>query len=431
MNQHAWPSPQEAYAQWIDACTRAGWRGGPDVEQVPIWEGLGRVTAGPVRARWPSPRSACAAMDGIAISAWSAGASGAASSVEAAGVFEAAGDLGTWRLASAAFSWVDTGDPMPEGTDTVVERERVESCADGGVVVTGPVPAGLHVRASGEDFQAGQLLVPAGRRLGPAELAVAAAAGHAALAIARRPVVAIIPTGDEIRPVGSVLGPGEIIDSNSLMLAGRATQSGAVPQVSLVQPDDPDVLAVELRLAALRADVVLVIAGSSAGRDDYTAAVLGQAGGLTVRGVAVRPGHPALLGHVKPPGQPRSGPPAEAIPVIGIPGYPLAAAVIFELFAVPLLAALQGAEVSWGGQRRAQLDYDWASPPEVEEWVPVSLAAAPADAPVGVVATPGGRGAGSTRRLAQADAWWRIPAGRGRFARGEYIDVQPMPGALF
>jgi putative molybdopterin biosynthesis protein len=363
-------------------------------------------------------------MDGIAIRAGSAAAGHAAGSAAPA----TAG--GTWQLAAAAFTWVDTGDPMPADTDTVVERERVELRADGSAKITGPAAPGLHVRASGEDFQAGQLLVAAGRRLGPADLAVAAAAGHAALAVARRPVVAIIPTGDEIRPVGSVLGPGEIIDSNSLMLAARASQVGAVPQVSFVQPDDPDALAAQTRLAALSADVVLVIAGSSAGRDDHTAAVLGQVGGMAVRGVAVRPGHPVLLGHVKPPGRMRSAPAAEVVPAIGIPGYPLAAAVIFELFALPLLAALQGARISTRGEQRAQLACDWASPPDVEDWVPVSLAPAPAGTPASAVATPGRRGAGSTSRLAQADAWWRIPAGRGRFGRGELVNVQPMPGAL-
>jgi putative molybdopterin biosynthesis protein len=405
------PGPRDAYAQWIDACTRAGWGAGPDIEQVPIGEAPGRITAAPVHARWPSPRSACAAMDGIAISASSAAG-------------------GTWQLPASSFTWVDTGDPMPADTDTVVERERVQLRADGSAEITGPAARGLHVRASGEDFRAGQLLVPAGRRLGPADLGVAAAAGHASLAVARRPVVAIIPTGDEIRPVGSVLGPGEIIDSNSLMLAARASQAGAVPQVSVVQPDDPDVLAAQTRLAALGADLVLIIAGSSAGRDDHTAAVLAQVGGVAVRGVAIRPGHPALLGHVKPAGRVRSAPPAEVVPVIGIPGYPLAAAVIFELFALPVLAALQGARVSDRGEQRAQLACDWTSPPEVEDWVPVSLAQAPPGTPARTMATPGRRGAGSTSRLAQADAWWRIPAGRGRFARGELVDVQPMPGAL-
>src|SRR6516164_11667950 len=105
-----------------------------------------------------------------------------------------------------------------------------------------PVIRGRHVRASGEDFRAGQLLIPAGHRLRPADLGAAAAGGYAALAVVRQPVVAIIPTGDEIRPVGSVLEPGEFTDTNSLMLAARASQVGALPAVTDVQPDDPDAL---------------------------------------------------------------------------------------------------------------------------------------------------------------------------------------------
>ena len=181
--------------------------------------------AAPVRARWPAPRSACAAMDGIAIKAGPAGAAG------------------VWQLAAASFAWVDTGDLIPAGMDTVVERERVRLGADGSVQITGPAPSGLNVRAAGEDFTAGELLVPAGHRMRPVDLAAAAAPGYATLKVARRPVAAIIATGDEIRP---------------------------------------------------------------------------------------------------------------AVPIIGIPGYPLAAAVIFELFAVPLLTALQGRQPVDRGWRRAQ-----------------------------------------------------------------------------
>ena len=405
------PSPQAAYTQWMDACTAAGWRVEPAAERVPVRDGLGRVTAAPVRARWPAPRSACAAMDGIAIKA-----------VPAA--------VGVWQLATGSFAWVDTGDLMPAGMDTVVERERVQFGADGSAQITGPAPRGLNVRATGEDFPAGELLIPAGHRLRPADLAAAAAAGHTTLEVARRPVAAIIPTGDEIRPVGSALGPGDVTDSNSLLLASRAGETGARPLVSDVQPDDPDALTAEIRRAALAADLVLVIAGSSAGRSDHTAAVVARAGGLAVRGVAVRPGHPVLLGYAQPD---RTGASqgAMAVPVIGMPGYPLAAAVIFELFAVPLLAALQGRPPADRLWQRAQLTCDWTSSPDVEDWVPVSLAPAPAgeQASCPVVATPGRRGAGSISRLMRANAWWPIPIGQGKFARGDHIDVQPLPGA--
>jgi putative molybdopterin biosynthesis protein len=406
------PSPAAAYSQWIDACTAAGWRGAPVTEQVPVRDGLGRVTAGPVRARWPTPRSACAAMDGIAIKAGPVAA------------------VGVWQLAATSFTWVDTGDLMPAGMDTVVERERVQFGADGSAQITGPAPRGLNVRATGEDFPAGELLIPAGHCLRPADLAAAAAAGHATLEVARRPVAAIIPTGDEIRPVGAALGPGDVTDSNSLLLAARAGETGARARVSDVQPDDPEAIAAEILHAALAADVVLVIAGSSAGRSDHAAAVIVRAGGLAVRGVAVRPGHPVLLGHARP-GRAHAGRGAMAVPVIGIPGYPLAAAVIFELFAVPLLAALQGRDPADRVWQRARLTSDWVSSVDVEDWVPVSLARAPAgeDSGCPVVATPGRRGAGSISRLMRAHAWWTIPIGKGKFTRGELIDVQPMPGA--
>jgi putative molybdopterin biosynthesis protein len=416
------PSPQAAYAEWVAACAEAGWHAVLVAEQVSVHDALGRVSAAAARARWASPRFDCAAMDGIAIAA------GAASGGLA--------DDGQVLLPDSAFTWVDTGDPIPAGADTVVERERVELRADG-ALVTGRVTRGQHVRASGEDFRAGDLLIPAGRRLRPADLSAAAAAGYAALAVARRPLVAIIPTGDEIRPVGSGLGPGEFTDSNSVMLAARTAQAGALPVVTAVQPDDPDILAVAVRDAALTADLVLVIAGSSRGHGDYTAAVLAQVGSLAVQGVAVRPGHPVLLGHVKParsgyvPPGGGDGRPGGTVPAIGVPGYPLAAAVIFELFAAPLIAQLQGSVVPDRAPLQAVLDRDWASSPDVEEWIPVALTAGdPEDPPKGrvPVASPSsGHGAGAISRLVRADAWWPVPIGQGRFAAGDRIEVLPIP----
>jgi putative molybdopterin biosynthesis protein len=171
---------------------------------------------------------------------------------------------------------------------------------------------------------------------------------------------------------------------------------------------------------------VLVIAGSSVGRDDHTAAVLARVGGLAVSKVAVRPGHPVLLGYAMPR-RTSADRPVGPVPVIGVPGYPLAAAVSFELFAVPLLAALQGREPADRAWRRVQLGCDWTSPPDLEEWVPVSLTA-----PSGrhdstaVVATPIKGGAGAISRLARADAWWPIPIGQEKFERGALIDVRPI-----
>jgi putative molybdopterin biosynthesis protein len=197
-----------------------------------------------------------------------------------------------------------------------------------------------------------------------------------------------------------------------------------------VQPDQPDVIVTAVMDAAVTADLVLVIAGSSVGRRDHAADVLTRVGGLAVHGVAVRPGHPVLLGYAVADRK-RAGRRGVAVPVIGVPGYPLAAAVIFELFAVPLIAALQGEPPRDRAVELAQLACDWTSSPDVEDWVPVSLTPAPGrpEAATAVVATPSRRGAGAISRLTRADAWWPIPVGQAKFVRGELIGVHRMPGA--
>jgi molybdopterin biosynthesis enzyme len=206
--RHGRLSPQHARARWTEACAVAGWRGCPAPGEVHVADGRDRVLAEPVRARWPSPRCDCAATGGIAIAGPAA-----------------AGEV----IAATAFAWVDTGDPIPGWADTVVAREQTEFRSDGSAVMTAPAPRGLDVRTRGEDFVAGALLVPAGPRLHPADLAAAAAAGHTTLVAARQPVVAIVPAGDEIRPVGTPLRQGDIVDSNSVMLAWCWSWRGPAP----------------------------------------------------------------------------------------------------------------------------------------------------------------------------------------------------------
>jgi putative molybdopterin biosynthesis protein len=155
-----------------------------------------------------------------------------------------------------------------------------------------------------------------------------------------------------------------------------------------------------------------------------------------VHGIAVRPGHPVLLGHARADrarrghspraGEvPRSG--HATVPVIGVPGYPLAAAVIFELFGVPLLAAMRGCLLPGRGDpQQAVLSCGWTSAADVEEWIPVTLAAGSRPGALPVASPCGGRGAGALSRLVRADAWWRQPIGRGKASRGDSIEVIPL-----
>src|SRR5215213_3748398 len=335
---------------------------------LPLAEALGRVTAAPVWARRSSPSYDAAAMDGIAVRAR-----------------DTLGATETAPRAVPAFTVVDTGDALPPGSDAVVMREHVHWEA-GVPQLRAAVSPWQHVRTIGEDVSATELLLPEGHRLRPVDLA-AAAAGHVRLTVRRAPRVVVIPTGDEVRPLGSEPAPGELLDTNSLMLVAQAHEAGCVAEATDVLPDDPAAIERELRDAAGRADLVIVIAGSSAGRDDHTAAVVRAAGALLVHGVAVRPGHPVVLGTV------------EGTPVLGAPGYPVSAALTFELFALPLLAALEGTAPVARPRARARLARRLASSMGADDWVRVRLAR------VGgaLVAAPLPRGAGVLTSLVRAD----------------------------
>ena len=194
-------------------------------------------------------------------------------------------------------AWIDTGDPVPAGMDTVVERERVRIDADGSAWTTGPVPRGRHVRAVGEDFQAGQMLIPSGRWLRPGDLAAAARPGKPrSRSPGSRSSRSSRPGMRSSRSAQA--GPGDIVDSNSVLLAARAVRSAPGPSSPMCSPTTQQIAA-EVRRASLTADLVLMIAGSSVGHNDHTAAVLAHVGGLAVSKVAVRPGHPVLLGYAR------------------------------------------------------------------------------------------------------------------------------------
>ena len=389
------PSVAAARAAWQAALAAAGCAAQTPAEEVPVARAAGRTTAAPVHAAWSVPAFACAAMDGIAVSA----ADTAAAPVV---------------LPTDRFDEVDTGDSLPKGRDAVVMREHLVRRTDGAVALRAAVLPGQHVRPVGEDIRAGTLLLPAGHRLRAVDLAAAAGAGHRTLPVRRRPVVAIIPTGDEVRPVGVRPSRGEVLDTNSLLLATTCQEAGCATRVTPVQPDDPALISAAIRRAAMGADLVAVLAGSSAGRDDHTEPVVADLGSVVVHGVAVRPAHPVLLGVLR-------GPPP--IPVIGVPGYPVSAALAAELFVVPLLADLQGRRPAVRSTMTARLAVDVHSRPELEEHVLVTFDADGS-------ARPLRRGAGVGSAMVRAEAVLVVPAGcRGR-AAGERIELTVQAGAV-
>ena len=387
----------EASAAWRAACVAAGCPQRVEAVRVGLAEAVGRVTAEPVWATRSSPSFDASAMDGIAVRA-----------ADTVGASESTPVL----IGSDAFVVVDTGGPLPDGFDAVVMREHVHVDADGRAELRGAVAPYQHVRTIGEDVSATELLLPEGHRLRPVDVAAAGAAGAVDLLVRRRPVVAVLPTGDEIRPVGTEPAPGMIVDTNSLMLAAQAEAAGCEAWRGEILPDDPEVIAAAVRDAARRADLVVIGAGSSAGRDDHTAAVVDRLGTLAVHGVAVRPGHPVVLGAV------------DATPVLGAPGYPVSAALTFDIFAAPLLAELEGAAPREGPRARARLARKLASTMGMDDWVRVRLGRVGGT----LVATPLPRGAGVLTSLVRADGLLVVPAALEGHHAGEDVDVALLRG---
>ncbi len=386
----------QAHLAWREARAAAGCPVRVDVVRLPVGEAVGRVTAEPVWARRSSPAFDSSGMDGIA--------------VRAADTVGAAETTPVW-LDADAFEVVDTGDPLPTGYDAVVMREHVHRAGDR-AELRAAVPPYQHVRSIGEDISATELLLPEGHRLRPVDVAACAAAGLVELAVRRAPVVAVIPTGDEIRPIGAELAPGDILDTNSLMLAAQAREAGCAAEVAEIVRDDPDAITAAVRAAAAGADLVLLIAGSSAGRDDYTARVVAGAGALAVHGVAVRPGHPVVLGAV------------DATPVVGVPGYPVSAALTFDIFAAPVLAELEGAAPRERPSTTAHLARKLPSAIGVDDWVRVRLGRVRDR----VVATPLPRGAGVLTSLVRADGLLVVPSGVEGQHAGEQVRVELLRG---
>jgi putative molybdopterin biosynthesis protein len=382
----------ESLAAWEAQLVAAGAPERTVVDELPLSEALGRVLARPVWARTSSPPFDAAAMDGVAVR-----------SERTIGAL----DTAPLRLAADQFVVVDTGDPMPDGYDAVVMREDVELSGDAATIRAAVAPY-QHVRSIGEDVAATELLLPLGVRLRPPDLAAIAAAGHESALVQRAPVVAVLPTGDELVPVGSEPGPGEIVDTNSLMLAAQARAAGCTARVSPICKDDPALIADALVAAAATADLVLVGAGSSAGRDDYTARVIDSVGAVAVHGVAVKPGHPVVLGVVG------------TTPVIGVPGYPVSAAMTFDLFAAPLLARLEGSVVAPRPRTVVKLARKLASSMGSDEWIRVRVGRVRGT----LVGAPLARGAGVLTSLVRADALLLIADGvEGRHA-GDEVEVE-------
>jgi molybdopterin molybdotransferase len=298
-----------------------------DQESVPLAEAAGRVLAEPIKALRTQPPFPASAMDGYAVRAADVAVMPARlriTGVAAAGK-QFAGTVGPGEAVR-----ILTGAPVPAGADTIAIQENVKKLDGDAIEVLEAVVSGRHIRRRGLDFAEGETLLESGRLLDAAALSLAAAANHPALPVVKRPLVAVIATGDELLPPGSAPGPDQIIASNGYGVAAIAMEAGARVLDLGIAPDRIEAISAFVQKALdAGADVIVTLGGASVGDHDLVQEALAALGmRLDFWKIAMRPGKPLMFG--------RMG----ATRCIGLPGNPVASLVCSNLFLKPLLAAL-------------------------------------------------------------------------------------------
>ena len=385
---------EEAFDKYFDRLRELGAMVPLAGEPVEVDDALGKVTAEPVYAKISSPHYHASAMDGMAVKA-----EDTFRATETAPV--------TLQIGVKAFP-VDTGDPLPPGCDAVIMIEQVHFISKLEIEIVAAASPWQHVRSLGEDVVATEMIVPTNHVLRPMDLGGILAGGVTGIMVRPRPTVAILPTGTELVQPGTPLERGDIIEYNSRIIGGLVEQWGGRAVRHEITSDNYDLLKERIQKAVSDSDLVIVNAGSSAGSEDFTSAIIRELGEVLVHGVAIKPGKPVVLGVV------------DNTPVIGIPGYPVSAILNCELFLKPLITAKSGMIIPDNPVLQVSLSRKLVSPQGVDEFVRVKLGR------VGdkVVATPMSRGAGVLSSLIRADGILRVPRFLEGYEAGAVVPVE-------
>ncbi len=410
---------QQAQQRLIIALEEANLSGVLGAEAIPLDEhALGRVLAEPIWAKISSPHYHASAMDGFAVR--SRETDGALATVPV-----------TLKYHDQTI-YIDTGDPLPEWANAVIPIENVEPIDERGDVaedarepvairIRAAVPPWAHVRPLGEDMVATQLVLPAGHSVRPVDLGAIAGCGHDSVIVTRKPKVAVIPTGTELVPIGESVKRGDIIEYNSMVMAAQVNAWGGQATRYPIVADIFEKIRDVVSEAAKEHDLILLNAGSSAGSEDFSASVVEELGELLVHGVAVRPGHPVIIGLVNKPGRSsKTAGVSAGIPIFGVPGYPVSAALTGEIFVEPLLARWLGRRAEAPIEIEATLTRKMTSPAGDDDYVRVAVGKVGSQ----VLAAPLARGSGVITSLVRADGIVVVPRGEQGLPAGETVSVR-------
>lgn len=367
----------------------------PESEVIPVSEAAGHVTAHAVYANISAPHYAACAMDGVAIDA-----------KDSFGATETT----PVTLKQEQYAAVDTGDPLPELCDAVIMVEDIVKNEDGSVTIHAAAAPWQHVRQIGEDICAGEMILPSHMQISPAAIGAMIAGGVLELEVIRKPKVGIIPTGDEIVPPCSRPESGEILEFNGAIFSAMLESWGAEAKIYPIVPDEFEKIKAMVEKAAEDCDLVILNAGSSAGREDYSARAIGEVGEVLYHGIAIKPGKPTILGC------------KEKKPILGVPGYPVSGIIVIEELLKPLIyrwLCLPDEPLSYAS---ANLTRPVVSSLKHKEFVRVRMGY------VGekLTASPLSRGSGVVSSFMKADGMIEVPQGLEGYEAGSKVEVRLM-----
>lgn len=382
---------EQARREYLELLEHQGFE--PQTQVIPVYESCGRVTAEAVYAHICAPHYTASAMDGVAVCARDTFGATETTPV---------------TLHPEQFTVLDTGDPVPEGRDAVIMVEDLVKNEDGSITIHAAAAPWQHIRQIGEDVCAGEMILPGHMTVTPAAIGAMIAGGVLELRVIRRPVVGIIPTGDEIIPPCTDPRPGDILEFNGSIFSAMVRQWGAEPVVYPIVPDDFDRIKAMVEKASDQCDMVILNAGSSAGREDFSAQVIRQLGQVLYHGIAIKPGKPAILGC------------RGKTAILGVPGYPVSGIIVIEQFLKPLIEHWLKTAAQPEHYAQATLTRPVISGLKYQEFVRVRMGA------VGgrLMASPLSRGSGVVSSFMKADGILEVPQGLEGYEAGEEVTLR-------
>lgn len=381
----------EARGEYLARLQENGFAG--QTEMVSVQNAFGRITARAVYAAICAPHYAASAMDGIA--------------VHAKDTFGAT-ETTPVRLTPQQYMVVDTGDPVPEDCDAVIMVEDIVRGEDESVTIYAAAAPWQHIRQIGEDICAGEMILASYMEVTPAAIGAMIAGGVLEIEVIKKPVIGIIPTGDEIVAPCADPKPGDILEFNSSIFSAMVQEWGAEAKTYPIVPDRFDAIREMVAGAADECDIVLLNAGSSAGREDYSVSVIRELGDVVYHGIAIKPGKPAILGL------------RGAVPILGVPGYPVSGIIVIEELLKPLVAEWFHSNMAPVQLATATLTRPIVSGLKYQEFVRVRMGEVGGK----LTASPLSRGAGVVSSFMKADGILEVPQGTEGYEAGEEVQVR-------